>query len=117
MEILKVAEDIERTIGQLKAGRLQLGPRAQNRAETIGRYEKNLGITMMKLRNGVKFVLDNVEVFDPPATCIEKIARAICFQEKIDMELADTQYKNASKGLDCLRAELNGYQSINRHLD
>jgi len=116
MEIIEIAEEIERHIKLLEVGRKDLQRRSDKRADAIGAYEKQIGITMMKLKNGISFILEDVEIINPPTTTTEKIARAICFKEKIDMEKADTEYKLAVKGLDCIQAELNGYQSINRHL-
>ena len=117
MEIIAVANEIENRIKMLETGRKQLQIRSARRADTIGQYEKVLGVTIMRLKNGVEFTLDDVEISNPPATITERIARAICFQAKIDMEQAETEYKNAVKGLECIQAELNGYQSIFRFLD
>ena len=117
MELIDVANKIEEKIMLLESGRKLLQPRAESRANTIGAYEKKLGIVIMQLKNGIKFNLDGVDIENPQTTIVEKVARSICFQEKIDMELAEAEYKNAVKGLDCIMAELNGHQSINRHLD
>jgi len=48
---------------------------------------------------------------------MEKIAKGICYQEKLNMELAEAQYKNAIVGMSAIQAELNGFQSIYRHLE
>lgn len=116
LDLIEVADAIEDKINLLDRSLPELIARAKRKADTIGAYEKRLAIVMMQLRNGVEFTLDGKTVKDPPATLTEKIARGICFQEKIDMELSESAYKNAIKGLDVTTAQLNGYQSINRHL-
>jgi len=115
MELRKVTDSIEQCIADIKTGLKQLKPRAKRKAQTIARYEKELAKIIIRLRNGDEIELDNEWIKDPPVTVIEKIARGICFQEKLDMELADAEYKNAVAGLDAIKAELNGFQSINRY--
>jgi len=72
---------------------------------------------LIQLRNGIEFELDGELVKDPPATLCESISRGICYKEKIAEETAITEYKNAITGMMALEAELNGLQSIYRHLD
>ena len=116
MELIEVAQNIRESIRLLGIGRKGLRDRSEARANAIGNYEKEVGLTIMKLKNGVAFEIDGEKITNPPATLTEKIARAICYKSKIDSERADTEYKLAMKGLDVLQAELNGWQSINRHL-
>lgn len=117
MELKNVQDAIREYIGILKKGRKELQHRADRKAETIGDYERELAKTIMKLRNGIEMELDGQRIKDPPATLIEKIARGICFRAKIDMELADAEYKNAIEGMRAIQAELNGFQSIGRYFD
>jgi hypothetical protein len=117
MEVLEVAKRIEAKIRRLEEGRGKLQELAANRAVKLAQYDCQLAVTIIKLRNGEAMKLQDETVKDPPATIIEKLAKGICWQEKLDMEQADTEYKLAVKKLDCVQAELNGYQSINRYLD
>jgi len=116
MEILKVAEQIEIKIKTLEKGRTLLQERAENKAKSIAEYEKQLAKILIKLRNGVAFDLDGEKIKDPPASYTERIAKGLCYKEKIAMDLAESEYKNAIEGLRCIEAELNGWQSINRYL-
>ena len=52
-----------------------------------------------------------------PTTIVEKIAKGDCHKELLDKELADTLYKIQNTKIDCCRASLMGYQSINKNLD
>ncbi len=117
MEVLEVAQRIESKIKLLEKGRDMLHELSAQRAMKIAQYDCQLGITIIKLRNGVAMKHQDQTIKDPPATVTEKIAKSICWQERLDMEQADTEYKLAVKKLDCVQAELNGYQSINRYLD
>ena len=115
MELQQVQAEIEKRIRLLEIGRNELKNRAQRKADTIAEYEKVIAKTILRLHNGECIELDGVRVKDPPATTTEKIARGICWKARLDMELADAEYRNATKGMDSIMAELNGWQSINRH--
>lgn len=117
MELIKVAELIEQRIRLLERGRQTLQERAERKAETIATYEKRIAVVMIELKNGVEMMWEEQTIKNPPATLIEKIARGICWQEKLEMEKCEAEYRNAIAGLSCIQAELNGFQSINRFLE
>jgi len=116
MDIISVAQQIESKIKTLEQGRKLLQERAENKANTIAEYEKALAKILIKLRNGITFEFEGEKIKDPPATITEKIARGLVYKERIAMDLAESEYKNAIEGLRCIEAELNGWQSINRYL-
>ncbi|KKM95941.1 hypothetical protein LCGC14_1183120 [marine sediment metagenome] len=117
MEIVNIAQEIEKKVKALELGRDILKEYAHNKANTIGEYEKKIAITLIKLRNGTEFELDGAKIKNPPVSIMEKIAKGICFQGKIDMEVAEAEYKNGIVGMSAISSELNGYQSIFRHLE
>ena len=97
--------------------RAEIKNRAKARAETISNYERQISVTIIKLKNGVRFEVDGEEIQNPPVTIIEKIAKGICYESKLDMELAEGEYKSLITNIETVKAELNGLQSINRHLE
>ena len=115
MELTDVSKKIEIYIDLLSKGRSELQERSKRRAETIAEYEKDLAITIIKLKNGVMMTLETEQILLPPASTAEKIARGICWKEKLAMEQSDAEYRNAIAGMRALEAQLNGYQSIYRH--
>lgn len=117
MDIVNVAQKIEEKVKALELGREILKEYAHNKANAIGEYEKKIATTLIKLKNGVEFELEGDKIKNPPISIMEKIVKGICFQEKIDMELAEAQYKNAIVGMSAIQAEANAYQSIFRHLE
>lgn len=116
MELHKVAERIEEKINQLETGRKEIKTLALNKAEAIMEYEKKMAITIIKLRNGETMELDGEMIIAPQATLIDKIARGICYIEKLESDTADGLYKAGIVGMSSIEAQLNGYQSINRHI-
>ena len=117
MDVVSVAGRIESKVRDLETARGTLDTFAKAKAIAAGRYAQKLAIVILELKNGKELKLHDEPVKDPPATIMEKIAKGICANEQIAMDLAEAQYKVAVEKCDCIRAELNGWQSINRHLD
>ena len=116
-ETVKIRDEIKEKIRLIGVARKKLDARSHKKADTIREYRKNLGKVLIQLRNGITFDIDGAIVKNPPATLSLSIAHAICIEEKVAMDLAETQYKIAIEGMKALIAELNGLQSINRHLE
>ena len=116
-DVINVAQKIESITQEIDRARKNLPLRAQEKSAHIGAYEKKIALVMMGLKNGKEYKLEDQSVRDPVNTIIEKIARGICWKEKMNMDLAESNYKVAMKNLDALESVLQGYQSINRHLE
>jgi len=117
MEIIQIAEKIQDKIKLLEKARLILRKRAESKAEAVALYEKNLAKIIIQLKNSVAFTVDSQTIVNPPASVLEKIARGICFDEKLKLETAEALYKSIIVNIEAIKAELNGYQSIFRYLD
>ena len=117
MDVIQVKDKIEGLISQLDRAKKELKSRSEKKAETIAEYDKALAVTIIKIKNGAKMNLEDYEVKDCPATIIEKTAKGICWKERLDMEKADAEYKSLITYIGVTESQLNGYQSINRHLD
>ena len=81
-------------------------------------YEKAIAKTIIGLKNGMEYTMgDGFPVINPPTTIVEKIAKGLCWREKLKMDKWEGLVKGLISNIDCLKAQLNGYQSINRHLE
>jgi len=116
-DVIEVATEIHSKIHLLAKGRALLQERAEAKAKAIGEYYKAKAKVAMQLRQGVAFKLDGVNIKDPPISNVETLTRGICWREKIARDLAESEYTNAIKGLDSIKAELNGLQSVFKHLE
>ena len=113
MEITEIAKQIQAHINLLETGRKQLQVRAEEKAKAMSDCEKQMAVTIVKLS------IDGEvgDIKDLGATNRESLAKGICNKERYEMDLANSRYKNATKGLDVIMAELNALQSIFRHMD
>ena len=93
LNIVDVSKQIEKKIQLLEHGRKQLEKKARAKAKTSAEYEKKLAIVIIRLRNGVEIGIDKDVIKVPPATLIEKIAKGVCWEEKLAMETAEAEYK------------------------
>jgi hypothetical protein len=84
--------------------------------ESQSDYDKALALTIMRLRNGKEVELDGEKIKDPQAVLIERISRGICWKEKLEVEKASARIDGIKSNIQCVLAQLNGFQSINRNL-
>lgn len=116
-EVLNVADKMLSLINDLGALRMALKTHAIAKAESIAKYEKKVALTIISLKNGIEFELEGQKVSNPQTTITEKIARGICWYEKLKAEESEAIYKSLIVNIETIKAQLNGYQSINRYLE
>jgi len=116
VDVLGTTERIDEKIHQLEQARSMIRKAAQRKADAIGAYRKEVAKTIMRLRQGETFTIDGVEFSETSASNVAKVAEGICYLEKIEEDLADSLYKNVVKGMDALKAELNGLQTKLRYI-
>lgn len=116
MDLLTIAKLIYGRCQELERLKADLSPLAAKKAETSAFYEKTLAMTIVGLRNGKEYELEGVKIGEQPTTLAEKVAKGLCWKEKISMDYADSSYKNVLKTIELTESQLNGYQSINRYL-
>lgn len=107
MDLMKCKDCIEKIISEIGHCRRDIETKGNARANAISNYDKQLKIAIITLREAGKF----------PATLIEKIAKGVCSDHRLTLELAEVGYKACISNLEALKAQLNGYQSIYKHLD
>lgn len=118
MEVVKISEEIQNKISGLADCRNKLKAKGDAKARAIADYDRALAIRIIQLKNGKEFEIgDNEKIIKPPITLIEKIAKGLCYQERLNLEVAENDYKSLNTFIDCLQTEINALQSLNRHLD
>lgn len=117
MNTIDIANEIMKKIKQIDDIRAEIKQRGANKAKSESDYDKAVALTIIRLRNGVSMQLEGQTIQNPPVSNIDKIAKGICWQEKLAMEEAVALYKSAVTNLDAIQSQLNAYQSVNRHLD
>ena len=117
MEITKIAEQIQIKIRDIDKIRAEIKQRGQDKAQTASNYDKAIALVLIGLENGLEYVLDNEKVKDPPKSIMDKVARGLCWKEKLAMDQAEANYKSIISNLEAVKAQLNALQSLNKHLD
>jgi hypothetical protein len=116
MELIDIALKIEGRINELSKLEIKLEEYAILRARAIVDYELELAKKIVSLKGGKEFTLEGEIVRDVPTTIIEKIARGLIHEIIFKKEVAESNYKNILAKIEIVKAQLNGYQSINKHL-
>ena len=120
-DLIIITNEIKTKIALLEKMRSVVKERGDNKADAIALYDRTLAINIIKLKNmqkGETIDFEGIEIKAPlPTTIIEKIAKGLSYNEKLNMEKADAEYKSAITNINTVQAELNALQSIYRHLD
>ena len=117
MELQKVNKliyDIVQEIDTMKDRWFKI---VKDRAEGMAEYDKSLAKTIIQLKNGKEFELDGSKISNPIASNAEKIAKGVCWKEKLNKEQAEGTYKAYFVKLDILKTQMNGLQSIKKHAE
>ena len=112
MELTKISKLIYTKIEQLEAGRKTLKERGESKSLATAEYEKKLAITIIRLKNGESLDIEAYKIENPPATLTEKIAKGICWNEKLEMDKSEALYKAALVNMQSFTAALSALQSI-----
>ncbi len=102
---LDIAKQIEAVIGAIRAEGQRSEALIQAKADSMRSYDKAVAVKSVALRaSGM------------PATLIKDQAKGDASQLLCEKIVAEETLKAHFARLDYLKAQLNGYQSINRHL-
>jgi hypothetical protein len=116
MDVVKIAEIITGLIEVIGKTRREIETKGQAKAKAISDYDRKMAITLAELRNNESYTLGEKTYKTPPVSIMEKIAKGICSQERYELEIAESNYKATVSNLNAMLAQLNGYQSIYKHL-
>jgi hypothetical protein len=116
-DVLTVTNKIEAQRKELREERGKLEAIVIKKAKAISDYAREVAIMEIKLKNGAITKWGDLTVGKVTASAARKIAEGICWKELLAKEEAEGLYKAAVENLMSIRAELNGLQSISRHLE
>jgi hypothetical protein len=117
MDLITISNKIKEKISLIESIQTSIKQRGVDRAITISEYDKKLAINIMMLRSSDQPVQFIGKYIQPPiqTTIIEKIAKGLCWKEKLEMEKAEALYKSCVSNLNATMATLNALQSLHRH--
>lgn len=117
-EPLKVSRLINEKIHEIKLARSFIQQYASRKSSSSAAYSRKIAVVTLQLKNNmIEHFEGEVIPRNPAVTLIKTIAEGICWQEELEKEEGENQYKGLICILDAIKAELNGLQSINKHLD
>lgn len=116
MDVIELSTKIEQTIQSIQLIMQEYEKAGAFKVQTESDYDISIGKTIIQLKNGKEFNIDNEIFNNPPISIMEKIAKRICWQEKLKKEEAEVRYKLMQHKLKAFMAQLSAYQSLNKHL-
>lgn len=116
-DIITTVQKIENKIKALELEREDLIEAGIEKSNAIAAYDRELAITILRLKNGDIAEFEGQSCSKLPATLIDKVAKGIIYQKMFDKEAAESVYKSKIVIMEAIRAELNAYQSVNKHIE
>jgi len=117
MDIVTLNSQINSACGQIQFLSGELDRYGRAAAEKCAEYDKQLAVTLVKLKNGEAVDFFGEKVQNPPVGTSERIAKGICYKAKMEAELAEHLYVNCQQQLKAAMAVLSGRQSQNKYLE
>ena len=106
MEVLAISKQIERLIDAIRAEGTKSKDLILAKAENAVAYDKAMAVSTLHLKAD-----------KTPATLVRELAKGSCTEQLLGKIVAEETLKAHWERLKYLQAQLNGYQSINRHLE
>lgn len=114
---LEVADLIREKIAELKAARSQLFEASEEKSQSISDYDRSMALAYIKIKHKKITHLDDEPIGDVVQSNLPLIAKGVCWEQCLYKERGENGYKAILSNIEAIKAELNGLQSINRHLD
>ena len=112
MELQSISEEIIRHTKTIEMANKVLKERAERKARALADYDKAVSKALVTLKNGGSLTVEGETITDPPASYAEKIARGYCYKEKLETDLADSLYKNATTAIKSTETIVSALQSL-----
>ena len=116
-DLPEVAKKIESLSSELGKAKNVLKARAERKAQTKANYHRLLATTILKLQNGKITEFEGEQIEKVSVTNSENLAKGILWKELLEMEEAEGLYKTAFAYIEVTTTQLQGYQTIYKHLD
>jgi hypothetical protein len=113
----QVANALRNKIKELTVMRDTIESKAAEKALSKCNYRKDVAVSLLQLLNG-KIKEFKGELISNKLTASDRkiIAEGICAESEARMEIGESGYKSHIVCMGAIESELNGIQSINRHL-
>jgi hypothetical protein len=112
MDVQSTAYQINEKILEIEKLSDRIEQAALEKANCIANYDRQIAVTILKLKNGLIPEFDGVEVKNLAANLIPIVAKGICYKESLDREMGENNYKGLITQIEAHKAVLNGYQSL-----
>jgi len=116
MDPVTIADKIQNRIAEIDFFKDQIFEASLKKAETKREFAKACAITKFKLKNGVIETWEGQHVGKISQSAAERLAEDMNYELQFETDVAEGNYKSIIVAIAATQAQLNGLQSINRHL-
>ena len=117
MEPITIAQKIQERIDEIDMYKNIIFEAATKKAKTKKEYAKACVLTKLQLKNGTIDTWEGEKVGKINQSAADSMAKEMNYQLLFEAEEADAHYKSVIVCIESTVAQMNGLQSINRHLE
>jgi len=117
IDVIKISELIQAKNKELDDIRKVLIERSNARDEAEKEYNKKYAVVLIQLKNKVEFEFEGIKIKEPPAASVKEIAKGICFNEKFNLDKAESMLKIAYKNIETCIAQQTANQSLLKYME
>ena len=117
MDPVTISAMIQERIGEIDFFKDKIFEAANNKAMAKMNFAKECAITKFKLMNGSIEEWEGQKVGKKSQSAAGDLAEEMNYQLQYDFEVAESNYKSIIVVIEATKAQLNGLQSINKHLE
>ena len=117
METLSIVKAIDEKINVLENIKRSVKEVGDKRAEALSAYDKAIAICILRLKANDPVDFEGRQVVDIAVSVMEKVAKGVCWKEKLESEKSEGRFRSIMSHLDTTKAQLNALQSILRYTE
>jgi hypothetical protein len=116
LDYKELEKRLEEKIDLSEKIRSEIRDRIIKQAQAVATYDKAIAITMIRLSAGQVLQIEDGETTHETgkviASNLDKIARGVCWKQRLEMETAEGLLKSALKYIEANEAEMTALQSL-----
>ena len=109
-KIAELSDIIEELVDKLDVS-------ATDKAQAKADHAKEKGLVLLRIKNKVLTEWEGLDLTKLTAGEREIVSEAICWEQVLEKDATDNLYKALITKIDARKAQMNGYQSINKVLN
>ena len=111
-DVIETQRKIQHMIDLINEERPKLSDMAHTKAVTAAEYDKSIAVCIMSMNAGKPMTLNGESISGPAKSIMDKLAKGICWKERMDADIADAAYRSHVIKLECCKTSISILKSL-----